>query len=67
MSEADYAPIPAVAEPASGYKRGGELRKEIERLRREMQEAADRLDFERAAALRDKARRLQEEELGVHV
>jgi excinuclease ABC subunit B len=66
MSEADYAPIPAVAEPASSYKKGSELRKEIERLRREMQEAADHLDFERAAALRDKARRLQEEELGVH-
>ncbi len=66
MSEADYAPIPEVAEGAARYRGGQELRKEIDRLRREMQEAADRLDFERAADLRDKARRLEEEDLGVH-
>jgi len=32
----------------------------IERLRKEMKEAASRLEFERAAELRDRIKRLQE-------
>ena len=53
-------------------KRGGEkidisspkdLRATITRLRKEMREAADAMEFERAAELRDKARELEQLEL----
>jgi len=65
MSEADYPPIPAVAEEAPSYRGAREVRREVEALRREMRAAADRLDFERAAELRDRARKLEAQELGV--
>jgi excinuclease ABC subunit B len=41
----------------------GDLRKTIERLRREMLAAAEALDFERAAQLRDQVRQLEAAEL----
>jgi len=41
----------------------GSLRAAIEKLRSEMKEAAAELEFERAAALRDKARELEQIEL----
>ena len=41
----------------------GSLRSAIEKLRKEMKEAAADLEFERAAALRDKARELEQLEL----
>jgi excinuclease ABC subunit B len=41
----------------------GSLRSAIEKLRGEMRKAADDLEFERAAALRDKARQLEQLEL----
>jgi excinuclease ABC subunit B len=65
MAEADYAPIPAVEEDGPAYRGAREVRREIEALRREMRAAADRLDFERAAELRDRARKLEAQELGV--
>ncbi len=65
MADADYMPLPEVAEDGESYGSERELRKEIERMRKQMREASDRLDFERAAALRDKALRLEEQELGV--
>jgi len=65
MADADYAPLPAVAEEPTPYRSGGDLRKEIARLRKEMRVAADRLDFEKAAELRDRARVLETQELGV--
>ena len=65
MAEADYVPLPEVAEDGAAYKAPDEIRKEIARLRSEMREAAEQLDFERAAALRDRAHRLEEQELGV--
>jgi excinuclease ABC subunit B len=37
----------------------------IERLRKEMHEAAGRLEFERAAELRDRIKKLEEIELSV--
>ena len=52
---ADALPPPPV-EP-------GDLRKTIERLRREMLAAAEALDFERAAELRDQVRQLEAAEL----
>ncbi|RMF21359.1 MAG: excinuclease ABC subunit UvrB [Deltaproteobacteria bacterium] len=65
MAEADYGPLPEVAEKPAAY-RPGDVRREIERLRKEMRAAAERLDFERAAELRDRALELEREELGVH-
>ncbi|HYB99191.1 MAG TPA: excinuclease ABC subunit UvrB [Candidatus Limnocylindrales bacterium] len=65
FAEMDYAPIPEVAEEGPRYQSERDVKAEIERLRRLMREAADRLDFERAADLRDKARKLEQEELGI--
>jgi len=67
MAEAEYGLIPEVAETGPVYANERAVRAEIERLRRLMREAAARLDFERAAELRDKARRLEHEELGLGV
>ncbi len=55
--EADYWTVPAVEEPEETYRAD---EKEIERLEREMKEAAKELDFERAALLRDRIKRLKE-------
>ncbi len=63
--EADYVTVSAVAEPAAGYVASGELPKLLEDLKREMREAADKLDFERAAELRDRIHELQEMELAL--
>jgi excinuclease ABC subunit B len=64
MAEADYVTLPAVAEDGHSYRSVREIRHEVEKLRKEMRVAAERLDFERAAELRDRARRLETEELG---
>ncbi len=65
MAEADYVPLPEVAEDSAAYGDPAAIRREIEKLRKKMREAAGRLDFEAAAELRDKALRLEEKELGV--
>ncbi len=65
MAEADYVALPEVAESGAGYRDAADVRREIARLRKEMRAAAQRLDFERAAKLRDEARRLEVEELGI--
>ena len=61
--EADYWTVPAVREEAVEYH--GEA--EIEELRSEMKEAAEKLEFEKAAGIRDriKAIRKKQLELGV--
>jgi excinuclease ABC subunit B len=64
MAEADYFGVPEVAEESEAYGSSSDLRKEVEGLRRQMREAAQRLDFEKAAELRDRAKRLEERELG---
>jgi excinuclease ABC subunit B len=61
--EADYVTVPLAAEPAAEYVASGELGKMLEDLAREMKEAADKLEFERAAELRDRIRELQQMEL----
>ncbi|MEE8310639.1 MAG: excinuclease ABC subunit UvrB [Candidatus Binatia bacterium] len=66
MSNADYVALPEVAEEGGGYRSVAEIRKEVERLRKQMRAAADNLDFEKAAEYRDRAHRLEQEELGVH-
>ncbi len=54
--EADYWTVPSVEEPVQGYL----SEEEIQRLEEEMREAAQRLDFEKAAALRDRIKGLRE-------
>jgi excinuclease ABC subunit B len=66
MSDADYVTVPLVAEDKDAYRNAKEIRREIDKLRKEMRAAAERLDFERAAELRDRARRLEDQELGIH-
>jgi len=60
--DADYVDIPLAAEAAAQY-RPGELNRKIRKLQKEMKEAAQKLEFERAAELRDQLRQLQSQEL----
>jgi excinuclease ABC subunit B len=61
--EADYFTVPAVSDVKEGYVPLKEISPMIERLKKEMKEAANRLEFERAAELRDKIHQLEEMEL----
>jgi excinuclease ABC subunit B len=61
--EADYFTVPAVSDFKEGYVSPKDIPKMIEKLRKEMKEAAGRLEFERAAELRDKIHELEETEL----
>jgi len=58
--EADYYTVPVVREEEAGYVSPRELPKAIKRLKKEMRQAAERLEFERAAEFRDRIQRLQE-------
>ena len=62
--EADYPDIPMVAEDGVEYVDAASLPKRIEELRKEMREAAKRLEFERAADLRDQVLALEQQFLG---
>ena len=61
--EADYVPIPSVEEETPAYGSLEELRATIRSLTREMREKAARLEFERAAEIRDRLKDLQKLEL----
>jgi excinuclease ABC subunit B len=61
--EADYYTIPLLAETRTEYIPHKEIPKVVKKLKREMREAAQELDFERAALLRDQIREIQEAEL----
>jgi len=61
--EADYFTVPAVSDFKEGYLSLKDIPKMIEKLKKEMKEAASSLEFERAAELRDKIRELEEIEL----
>ena len=58
--DADYADVPLVAD---GGPSPAEIPRMVEKLRKEMKQASDRLEFEKAAELRDRIRDLQEKEL----
>jgi excinuclease ABC subunit B len=60
--EADYWTVPAVEEPATTYDADEET---IKTLEEEMRQAAERLEFERAAELRDRIKALKERLLSV--
>jgi len=57
--EQDYVTVPLAAEEQAPYLLEEEAAARIARLKREMQAAAKKLDFERAATLRDQIRALE--------
>jgi excinuclease ABC subunit B len=61
--EADYLTIPAVSDVNEPYVPIKEIPVMIQKLKKEMKEAASHLEFERAAEIRDKIQRLEEMEL----
>jgi len=61
--EADYLTIPAVSDAEEPYVPAKEIPAVIQKLKKDMKEAASQLEFERAAEIRDKIQRLQEMEL----
>jgi excinuclease ABC subunit B len=61
--EADYFTVPAVSDFKEGYLSLKEVPAMIEKTKKEMKEAASRLEFELAAELRDKIHHLEEMEL----
>ena len=58
--DADYVDVPLVADDGPPPN---EIPRMVEKLRKEMKQASDRLEFEKAAELRDRIRVLQEKEL----
>jgi len=62
--DADYADIPLVADKSAKYG-VAELPRQIRKLRKEMKQAAERLEFENAAELRDRIRELEQQELAL--
>ena len=65
MAEADYVSLPFAAEPTASYEPAGDADGLIGRLEADMKAAAKELQFERAAALRDRIRALKLKELEV--
>ncbi len=63
--EQDYVTVPLAAEEAAPYLPPKEVRKQVAALRKEMREAAEKLEFERAAELRDRIHRLETQELAL--
>jgi len=61
--EADYLTIPAVSDAEEPYVPAREIPAVIQKLKKEMKEAAGKLEFERAAEIRDRIQRLEETEL----
>ena len=63
IEEKDYAALPLAAEAEEEYLSLQEIPKLVKKLRKEMLAAAKELDFERAAALRDRIKKLEDTEL----
>jgi excinuclease ABC subunit B len=61
--EQDYVTVPTAREQAEPPIPAHELTEFVASLRAEMREAAEALDFERAAELRDRIRELELEQL----
>jgi len=61
--EADYVTVPRVAEKPEEYVSLFEIPKLVSRLKKEMREAASKLNFEKAAEIRDRIKSLEEREL----
>ena len=63
--EADYLTVPLAAEKAAEYVALDDIPGKIQNLRKQMRKAAEQLDFEKAATLRDQIKLLEEQELGL--
>jgi excinuclease ABC subunit B len=61
--ERDYVTVPKVADERDQFRTHAELEAFITRLEREMREAATNLEFERAAGIRDRLRKLRNPDL----
>jgi excinuclease ABC subunit B len=61
--EADYVTVPTVAEEPEEYVSVFEISKRLSRLKKEMRAAASKLNFEKAAEIRDRIKSLEEREL----
>jgi excinuclease ABC subunit B len=61
--EADYVTVPAAAEKGEEYVSLFEIPKLITRLKKEMRTAASKLDFEKAAEIRDRIKALEAREM----
>lgn len=57
--EGDYYEMPVISEEVKNYHSAEDLELEIQRLEKEMRQAAKEFEFEKAAALRDQARKLK--------
>jgi excinuclease ABC subunit B len=63
--ERDYSSVPAVKDDRPSFRTQAELDAHISALEKDMKAAAANLDFEKAAALRDRVRALKTRELGL--
>ncbi len=64
--EKDYLAVPEVEEsPAERFRTVEDIDKEIRVLEKQMREAAKALEFEKAAEIRDRVKRLREREFGL--
>ncbi len=61
--EADYVTVPTAAEKGEEYVSLLEIPKLVSRLKKEMRAAASKLDFEKAAEIRDRIKALEEREM----
>ena len=66
VPERDYYTVDAPRAAAPQWESPAALARHVEALEKEMKEAAKRLDFERAAELRDQVKALRKVDLGVH-
>ena len=65
IEERDYYTIPVAAEESEEYVPVADIPRQIKKLRKEMLEYAKKLEFEKAAELRDRVKRLEEMELAL--
>ena len=63
--ESDYYTVPVAAEKQASYVPPHELPGLIKSLRKEMEKASKKMDFEKAAGLRDRIRELEEQEIKI--
>ena len=61
--EGDYYEIPVIEEEVAGYNSAQELEEAIERMEKEMRQAAKEFEFEKAAVLRDQVVKLKKSAL----
>jgi excinuclease ABC subunit B len=63
VCEADYVTVPVAAEEEEEYRSAEDVAKAVASLRKQMRAAAQELEFERAAELRDRLQHLEAREL----